>query len=155
MRLLKALILATAFLSASAGAALAQTGPDFVLNVPVRIENAPPLANREAEVRCQIQAYQPGTRTVTALPRAQQRIRIGPTGFRETLRFEFSFPPGVPRSHARYWNCELALLEAATPSGEVVSVVAGNVATTVTNYTSVTGQSVASSNVSVNGTFGP
>jgi hypothetical protein len=134
---------------------LAQATPDFVFNVPVRIENAPPLSGRAVRVQCNLRAYSPAGVWIAG-PSGGQYVDVGPTGgYRGTVRVEVTLPPTVPRSAVRDWFCELVVAVVTGPSGEAVSISGGTRETVLARYTSTTGQAIASHSMSASGTFPP
>jgi hypothetical protein len=152
MRTIPSIIaLAGLALAAFAAPAMAQTGPDYVFNVPVRIENTPPLAGQFAVVNCSVIAYNLVERRPTGTYYAQQQVTIGDSGYRDTVRIELTLPAGVRRSDVMNWSCSLILHRARTPAGAVVDMPAG--ADRAAAYTSVTGQTVASSQMLAQGYF--
>ncbi len=153
---MRSIIAALAFGFACAGATpcMAQATPDFVFNVPVRIENAPPLSGRTARVQCNLRAYSPAGVWI-ASPAGSQNIEVGPSGYRGAVRVEVTLPATVPRSAVRDWSCDLIIAVVTGPSGEAVSISAGSRETQLARYTSTTGQVVASHNLNAYGTFPP
>lgn len=132
-----------------AGPAMAQTGPDYIFNVPVRIANAPPLSGQTANVTCLVFIADPATGRTLRNHSAQQNITIGPSGYSGTVRIEMTLPAGVRRADVRNWSCQLALRNARAPDGTIVSIPGSD----ASNYPSVTGQSVASSQTLVQASF--
>ncbi len=131
--------------------ATAQTGPDYIFNVPVRIENTPPLNGQRANVLCLVIAYDFAAGRPTGTYQAQQWITIGPSGFNDTVRVEITLPPGVRRADTMSWSCSLNLQNVRDASGASVPIPPG--VDRGAAYTSVTGQRVASSRTVINGQF--
>ncbi len=151
MRLLKALILATTLLGASAGTALAQTGPDYVFNVPVRIENAPPLAGHPAAVECSLSMLQDGR--IARAGSARSNFDIGAGGFRGSVRVEVTLLPGVRRADVRDYTCTLWFYSVTNAAGARTSWGSPNTLAALPGYRLITGQEVRSHVESVGGTI--
>lgn len=144
---------ASSILFLTAFQALAQdTGPDYVFNVPVRIENARHLT--AVIVQCSVRASDATGRWL-ASPSGVEIIdsRLVDGAFRSTARVEVRLPAGVTRSNVREWHCDLLLNGARNPSGTVVDVPGATVEERVAGYTTVTGQRVTSSRVYAAGRF--
>jgi hypothetical protein len=143
--------LALAFLAtlAFAAPASAQTGPDYVFNVPVRIENTPPLAGRGFAVDCAVFATGADGRYIAARsaggPEAVQTI--GPTGFNGTVRVEVRLLPGMRRADVRRWDCGLRFFSVTNAAGAVVSWGTPNSTEALRSYPALTGQQIRRSTV--------
>ncbi len=153
MRIATSGLATISFLFLMASQALAQdSGPDYVFNVPVRVENARHVA--AAAVQCSVRAYDAAGRWL-ASPSGYEGIgpRLVGGAFRGTIRMELRLPAGVTRSNVRDWSCDLLISAARDPSGAVVNVPGSNVEQRVIGYTTVTGQRVTSSVVVAQGEF--
>jgi hypothetical protein len=151
MRMIRTLLVAAA-ISTAASPSYAQSGPDYIFNVPVRIENAQPLAGNPLQVMCTVSAYDASWRHLGSQT-ATQTITPSETGYRSSVRLELTLPPGLARSNVRRWSCGLLLQTANTPSGVRVAIPGVNSEARLAQYPTVTGQSVASSALSTNGEF--
>ena len=151
MRMMHLLILASAFLAASSPS-FAQSGPDYVFNVPVRIANAPPLAGNPLQVMCTVVGYDASGRAL-GTETAIQTVTPDAAGYRGSVRLEVTLPPGWTRSNVRRWSCNLLLQTANNPSGARVPIPGTNSEAKVVQYPGVTGQTVASSTVSTGAEF--
>lgn len=130
--------------------AMAQTGPDYVFNVPVRVENTPSLNGLTGAVQCSVAGFDAAGRQ-TGYYYVSQLFNIGPAGFNETLRLELTLPAGVRRADLTTWLCQMNFQTVRNGSGVVVPMPLGPDANIA--YTSVTGQTVASSRYFSNGEF--
>lgn len=135
----------------AAPSAVAQTREDYVFNVPVRIENTPPLNGQDVRILCAVDATVGGA--FVRVPSVMQLVRVGPTGYRGTVRLAITLPEGVRRSDVSGWYCQMQLLHALSPSGVRTEISGANVELKVASYTAVSGQAVASRNVHRSGTF--
>ena len=142
-----ALALIAAFALATPGSA--QEAPDYIFNVPVRIENAPPLAGRSFMVECAVFATGADGRYIAARsaggPASTQTI--GPTGYNGTVRVEVRLLPGMRRADVRRWDCGLRFFNVTNAAGAVVSWGTPNSTEALRSYPALTGQQIRSSNV--------
>lgn len=139
-------------ISALASPAAAQTGPDYVFNVPVRIENATPLAGHPAYVRCSITALSADRHYIRA-GEGRQNFDIGPTGFRGTVRVEVTLSPGMRRADSQRWDCTLEFYSVTSATGARTSWGTPNSAEAIRGYPALTGQAVRSSVLVATGLF--
>jgi hypothetical protein len=135
-----------------ASPSLAQGAPDFVFNVPVRIENTPPLAGQRASITCQVRAISAsgawlGSRSGISY------IDIGASGYSGTVRVEVILPPEVPRASVREWSCGLRPLNATSTSGAAAPIGGASADQIPERYTAITGQAIASHRLNVSGTI--
>ena len=131
--------------------AAAQTGPDFVFNVPVNIDNVPPLNGRPFELVCGVQAQTASGSILSYLSTdglpAHPTYAIGPGGFHDTIRVELTLPAGVRRADVLRWSCDANFFTVTTPAGTTASM------PNPTLYTPLTGQAVARSQLHVGAEF--
>lgn len=151
MRLSSAGMAAAAILMTAAPAS-AQTGePDFVFNVPVRIENASPLNGAWSMVECAV--FDAAGRNLQA---DNTPVTVTDGAFRGNVRVEMRMraPEVRPASAARRYSCALIIASAARPDGTRASLgplTSDNVAG---RYTAASGQSLVSHTLIVSGAVG-
>jgi hypothetical protein len=145
--LLACMTFAFALTLASPGAA--QTGePDFVFNVPVRIENAPPINGEWSIVECTV-LDEAGRN----LQSDNARVRVTDGAFRGTVRVEMRMREPVlrPASAARRYQCALIVASVARADGSRVSLGTLTSENVAGRYTTASGQSLVSHRLIVSG----
>lgn len=131
--------------------AYAQSGPDYVFTVPVRIENASPLSGHQGTVVCSVQNMSGGR--VIRGGHGSTVFDIGPSGYHAPVRVEVRLMDGVSRASGVRWACELQLSQVTNRAGETVAWGSPNVGTALPLYPVVTGQTVSSTNLVVQAEF--
>lgn len=137
--LLTAIVLACTSIATPSAA---QTGPDYVFNVPVRIENAPPLSGHPARVDCDLTMMSEGR--IARAGSGSANFDIGPSGFRGNVRVEVALQPGVARADVRQYNCTLWFYSVTNAAGVRTSWGAPNTLAALPGYRIITGQEVRS-----------
>lgn len=153
MRLINAILAAFAFTAIASAPCFAQTGPDYVFNVPVNFDNVPPLSGNSFGVNCQVLARGADGRSSgygnTAVGGRHPTYEIGPTGYHGTIRVEITLPPGVRRADVTFYSCSALFYTVTNAAGARVPM------TNVSQYTALTGQAVARSQLLVQGPITP
>jgi hypothetical protein len=151
MRLVKSVLCALALSALAASPSAAQTGPDYVFNVPVNFDNVPSLNGHSFTVACMVRVVGSDGRTsayrsTDGLP-SHPTHAIGPTGFHETIRVEVRLPAGVRRADATGWSCDASFSTVTNTTGARVLM------TNASQYTALTGQAVTRSQLLVQASF--
>ena len=154
MRVIRSICAAVAFTAVAASPSVAQTGPDFVFNVPVNFQNVPSLNGHVFGVDCSVLvgggAAGPASRySSTDGATAHPTYAIGPTGYRGTVRVEVRLPAGVRRADVNFWSCSARFYEVTNAAGARVPM------TNASQYTALTGQAIARSQLLVQGPITP
>lgn len=149
MRFITTILATLAFTAMAAAPSSAQTGPDFIFNVPVNFDNVPALNGHSFGVNCQVLVSTPDGRTSgygnTAVGGRHPTYDIGPTGYHGTVRVEITLPAGVRRADANFYSCSAAFYSVTNAAGARVPM------SNAGQYTALTGQAVARSQLLVQG----
>jgi hypothetical protein len=153
MRFIKTILAALTFTAFASAPCFAQTGPDFIFNVPVNFDNVPSLNGHSFSVHCQVLVRGADGRSSgygnTAVGGRHPTYDIGPTGYHGAVRVEVTLPAGVRRADANFYSCSASFYTVTNAAGARVSMPNAN------QYTALTGQAVARSQLLVQGPITP